>query len=262
MSLPPYRVRGQGPLVVLVHGTAPDLFDRLESELLPTHRVARLARRGFPGSGLPVVRELGPHVDDLAELIQREGGRATVVGWSVGGILAVELLQRAPERVDGLVLIEPPWLAKRSPTLRMLAGILIGKLLGAFGRAGAGGERFLRWALSRRDGVNELDVLSSADRERVRAAGEAMLAELDGGTGEHLAGRVAAARVPVALLAGDQSTPEFGRAAARLGQALGVEPRVIPGAGHLMQETHAREVAQVLRGLSAREGEAARAAGR
>lgn len=245
MSLPPHRVSGQGPLVVLVHGTAPDLFDRLESELQPTHRVLRLDRRGFPGSGLPIVHTLPPHAEDLAALIAREGDAAVVVGWSIGGVIALELAQRFPDRVRGLVLLEPPFQAKRHPTLRMVAAILFGKLRGAFGRAGAGGERFLRWALSRRDGTCELDSLPEAARERIRAAGPAMLAELDGGTGEHLVARPL--QVPVVLLTGDASTPEFGAAAARLGAAMEVKARVLAGAGHMLQETRAAEVAAAVR---------------
>lgn len=247
MSLPPHRVSGQGPLVVLVHGTAPDLFDRLESELRTTHRVLRLDRRGFPGSGLPIVHTLPPHAEDLAALIAREGGEAIVVGWSIGGVIAIELAQRFPERVKGLVLLEPPWQAKRSPTLRMVAAILFGELRGALGMAASGGERFLRWALSRRDGSCELDSLPTDARERIRAAGPAMLAELDGGTGEHLVARPL--QVPVAILAGDASTLEFGAAAERLGAAMGVKPKVLPGAGHLLQETRAPDVAAAVRAM-------------
>lgn len=249
-KLPQHRVIGQGPSVLLVHGTAPDLFEQLERELSPTSRVIRVDRRGYPGSGLPVVSALPPHADDLAAILQREADAAIVVGWSIGGVIALELALRFPALVRGLVLLEPPWLAKKHPTFRMLGGILGGKLRGAFGNPASGGERFHRWALSRRDGRCELDDLAPADRARVRAAGPAMLAELDGGTGEHLEKLLGPLPMPVTLLTGDQSTVEFGAAAARLGRLLGVEPEVLPGAGHMMQETHARAVAAVVRRLA------------
>jgi pimeloyl-ACP methyl ester carboxylesterase len=176
-----------------------------------------------------------------------------VVGWSIGGILALELAERLPELVRALVLLEPPWLAKHHPTLRMLGGILGGKLRGALGNPAAGGERFLRWALARRDGRCELDDLPPEARQRVRAAGRAMLAELDGGTGEHLAATLRPLPMPVTLLTGDQSTPEFAAAATRLGALLGITPEIIAGAGHLLQQTHAQAVASAVRRLAAGE---------
>lgn len=254
MDVPRHRVLGHGPPFVLVHGTAPDLFDALETALLPHGRVVRLDRRGFPGSDLPIVHTLPPHAEDLAAIVHGLGEPAVLVGWSVGAVIALEVALRWPDKLRGLVLLEPPWRAKQHPTLAMLGGILGGKVLGALGRPEAGGERFLRWALSRRGGGDELATLADTDRARVRAAGRAILAELDGGTGEHL--DPGPLPMPVALVHGDSSTPEFSAAAQRLGASLGVTPMVLGGAGHLLQHTHAEHVARIAVELGRRGGAA------
>ncbi len=250
--LPAHTVTGHGPNVLLLHGTAPDLFDELTARLATDHRVTRVRRRGYPGSGLPIVHTLPPHADDAAALIREAGAPSIVVGWSIGGIIALDLALRHPDLVAGLVLIEPPWLAKRHATLRMVAGILGGKLRGALGNPGAGGLRFLTWALRHRDGTSGLAGLPAPYHAAIRAAGAAMLAELDGGTGEHLAGSIGPLRMPVVLLAGSESTPEFPAAAARLAATLQVEVTTVQGAAHLLQETHAEDVARAVRSMSTR----------
>src|SRR5262245_10429695 len=120
MAAPPYRVSGSGPAVVLIHGTAPDFFDALEVELARDHSVVRLERRGFGKSGLPPVGALTPHAEDIAAIVDALGG-AALVGWSMGGVIALEVALLRPEAVRGLVLLEPPWFFRRFPSLRQIA---------------------------------------------------------------------------------------------------------------------------------------------
>lgn len=250
MSAPPYRVSGSGPAVVLIHGTAPDFFDALEAELMRDHSVVRLDRRGFGKSGLSPVGALTPHVEDIAAIVDALGG-ATLVGWSMGGVIALEVALVRPTAVRGLVLLEPAWQFKRFPSLRQIAVVLGAKLRGALGDPGAGGERFLRWAIARRDGRCEYDDLSSDERARVHESARAMLCEFDASTGEHIASRLQRRlRAPVRLLVGTHSLPEFEKAARRLGKLLSIEPRFIDGAGHMLQQTHAAAVAESVRSIT------------
>ena len=114
-----YDVAGppEAPAIVLVHGT------RL-SRAAWAPQVAHLAGEfriivpDLPGHGAlaDVPFTLPGAADWLAEVIdEAAGGRAIVVGHSLGGYVAMELAARSPERVAGLVLAgasrEPvgPW---------------------------------------------------------------------------------------------------------------------------------------------------------
>ena len=105
------------PSIVLIHGT------RL-SRAVWAPQVSRLAGEfrvivpDLPGHGAlaDVPFTLGGAADRLAEVIdEAAGGRAIVVGHSLGGYVAMELAARSPDRVAGLVLAgasrEPvgPW---------------------------------------------------------------------------------------------------------------------------------------------------------
>jgi pimeloyl-ACP methyl ester carboxylesterase len=105
------------PAIVLIHGT------RL-SRAVWSPQVARLAGEyrlvvpDLPGHGAlgDVPFTLTGAADALADVIdEAAGGRAIVVGHSLGGYVAMELAARSPERVSGLVLAgasrEPvgPW---------------------------------------------------------------------------------------------------------------------------------------------------------
>lgn len=62
--------------------------------------------RGYGRSRTKVPFEMTRHLDDLEELLARYAiAQCLVVGWSLGGIMAMELALRRPAAVRGLVLI-------------------------------------------------------------------------------------------------------------------------------------------------------------
>lgn len=104
-----YVRAGSGPPLLLIHGFASSLYTW--SETLPAlarrHDVVALDLPGFGGSDLPADL-LWPELPRAAlGLMDRLGlPRATIVGHSLGGAVALTLAARSPERVERLVLID------------------------------------------------------------------------------------------------------------------------------------------------------------
>jgi pimeloyl-ACP methyl ester carboxylesterase len=69
--------------------------------------------RGYGQSQTGQPFAMADHLTDLAELLeQHQVGQFVLLGWSLGGILALELALRYPDRVRGLILIASaarPW---------------------------------------------------------------------------------------------------------------------------------------------------------
>ena len=115
-----YDVAGPigAPAIVFIHGT------RLTRTAWAAQMTAlsdefRTIAIDLPGHGVlaDVPFTLAAAVDRLAEIIDREaGGRAVVVGLSLGGFVAMEFGARSPERVRGLVVagatVEPTGLGR------------------------------------------------------------------------------------------------------------------------------------------------------
>jgi len=233
-----YEETGSGSPVLLIHGTAAALWAEVPAKLAGAgHRVIAYDRRSF---GISVAEPLGDtnrHIRDAAALIEDlDLAPATVVGWSMGGVIALGLAVARPELVDALVLAEPPFHAKRHPSARMLTGIVRAKVLERRGRHRDGAEVFLRWATRERTGGSTYAKSPPEIRELLLANAEAILAELDGGTGEEITreaiGRIAC---PVICLVGTNSDSAFSSAAKRLERDLPSMRLVrVEGAGHVM----------------------------
>ena len=234
-----YEERGAGPPLLLIHGTAARLWGAVPDELAGSARSIDYDRRSFGASVHPPVTDLTRHREDAAALLDALGAvPAVIVGWSIGGVVALDLALAHPDRVRALVLIEPPLHAKRHPSLPMVRAILTAQALGRIGRPASGATAFLRWASGRRDGTDDLDRVSPAWRAAMLANAAAIVGELRAGTGEHLKrDRLAGLRVPVTILAGSESDPVFAACARRLADTVpGATVTTIPGSGHVMQQ--------------------------
>lgn len=104
-----YDAAGTGPCVVLVHGHPFDrsLWQPQVSALTDRFRVVAPDLRGFGESPVtPGVVTISDHADDVEELLAGLGvDQAAVVGLSMGGLVAMELVTRNPERWWALGLV-------------------------------------------------------------------------------------------------------------------------------------------------------------
>lgn len=102
-----------GPTVVFIHGNvSSSLFWQGAMRDLPAAvRALALDLRGFGDSEpLPVdaTRGVRDFSDDVASVLDELGvGRAHVVGWSMGGGVAMQLLLDSADTVDSLTLVAP-----------------------------------------------------------------------------------------------------------------------------------------------------------
>jgi len=104
-----YRMAGEGPPLVLVHGiTSSSRTWRLVAPLLAEHHtVIAPDLMGHGASAKPRGDySLGAFASGVRDLLMALGHpRATVVGHSLGGGIAMQLAYQFPERVDRLVLV-------------------------------------------------------------------------------------------------------------------------------------------------------------
>jgi pimeloyl-ACP methyl ester carboxylesterase len=101
---------GGGPPALLLHGGAAvaDYLEDLAAELAPFFTTYRYTQRGtLPSSGGPPYGIEAHVADAVAVLDAFEIPRAWVVGHSWGGHLALHLAVAHPERLLGLVCIDP-----------------------------------------------------------------------------------------------------------------------------------------------------------
>ena len=108
-----YKDEGKGSAILLIHGSVSSLktYDGLAADLARTYRVIRY---DIPPQGLsgPVSNEalarLAP-TDIPEQLLARLGVRkATIVGVSSGGTMAVQLAAKRPDLVERLILSNAP----------------------------------------------------------------------------------------------------------------------------------------------------------
>ena len=100
------EVGGDGPAVVLIHEGICDsrMWDPQWETFRPSHRVLRYDMRGFGRS--PIGPGSYSNAGDLLDLLEQQNVRkASLVGVSMGGRVALEVAIARPELVEALVLV-------------------------------------------------------------------------------------------------------------------------------------------------------------
>jgi pimeloyl-ACP methyl ester carboxylesterase len=105
-----YREAGSGPAVLLIHGitSSSKTWSRVMPSLARRFTVIAPDLAGHGGSDKPKGDySLGAHASGLRDLLLTLGhDRATVVGHSLGGGIAMQFSYQFPERCDRLVLVD------------------------------------------------------------------------------------------------------------------------------------------------------------
>lgn len=225
-STPQYRVEGSGPLLIYIAGLdgTGQLFFKQAPRLTPAYRVVTFRSRD---NGQFTYDDLA---DDVAAIIRDLGEpRATILGESFGGTVALNFSLRYPGMVERLVVINS------FPRFRNRLTIKLGVRL-------ASGLSFrLLWPARRAGSILGLlvDGVSGVDRRQFWTAirtvsGQAYLRRLQLIEKLNVVSRLSEIRIPSLFVAGDRdllisSVREANAMAARMPNA---RVRIIKGAGH------------------------------
>lgn len=246
------HIEGAGADLVLLHGWGLNsaIWDGLAAQFAQAYRLHRI---DLPGHGRSQWTTGSPtRLDDFARAVARYIPRgATVLGWSLGGIVALRLAKLLPERITRLVLVSttPRFVTGHDWSAGMMPTVLAN--FGAHLRNDFRGtvQDFL--ALQVRGGERELASLREL-RQRLHAGGLPEPAALEAGLEilrtVDLRESLPALTQPTLVIAGeyDRVTPPGAgeHLARRLAHA---EFRLIPRAGHAPFISHAQDFNDELR---------------
>jgi pimeloyl-ACP methyl ester carboxylesterase len=121
-----YRIAGSGPPVVLIHGMVNSSrhWERVALQLAERHTVIAPDLLGHGDSATPRGDySLGAHAAVIRDVLSAIGvDRATIVGHSLGGGVAMQFFWQFPHRTERLVLVSSGGLGQEvSPLLRSMA---------------------------------------------------------------------------------------------------------------------------------------------
>ncbi len=224
-----HDVAGTGPRLVLVHGFTQTRahWAVVAAELATDHEVVRV---DIPGHGASAA--MAADLTEGAALLAATAGRATYLGYSMGGRLSLALALARPDLVAGLVLVgatagidDPDERRRRVAADEVWARSLENQGVDAF---------LTRWlAQPLFAGLDEGAAGVDARRENTVAGLAASLRLAGTGAQEPRWGRLGELAMPVLVVAG-QGDGRFVALARRLASAVGpnAEVAVVAGAGH------------------------------
>jgi len=245
----PYRVRGEGPVVLFANGLAADqsAWERLADSLADHCTCVFWDYRGLtPGPAAAASPET--HAADALSILDAEGAeRASVIGWSMGAQVGLELLRRAPARVASLVSINgagrTAWGSRPEASLlsRGLARVLplsdrFPVVTGMLGRWLASPEA-RTWAtrIGLLDGSAGAPTLEEAMRSLASVDAQRYVSTLRQLVAHDATDILGAVRVPSLFIAGDRDPFCSRRAVERcVNRVADAEYLVLPGGTHFV----------------------------
>lgn len=237
------------PTIVLLHATLSisAQLGGLARRLRDHARVISIDRRGSGDSRMadptpvPVERHAADVIDVLDDLGIR---RAHLFGHSFGGVVALRVVIRDPERFSGLVVWEPPYLVLAEPAVVTAMRAMTADVARRHGTAGpaAAARRFLEGI----SGPDAWERLNARQRAAIGAEGDGVLTDtaMEGLTADGLD----AITIPTLIMGGDASEPFYQPIADAVTSRIGHAARrvVLPGLAHMAPITDADAVAAVI----------------
>jgi len=197
------RVQGKGtPLVALEPGITETFrtWETITAELAKLTTVLVYDRAGYGQSETgPFPRTSAQEAVELARLLDEVGGHSRVVllGHSLGGVNALVFASKYPERVAGVVVLDPPpadfLMGREFPELRKKANEFT--------------QQFKELAATQRKNGNDRQ---AAFFEAVASEHEAMFA---GPSGREFAGIKSLGGIPMIVLSSQKPNPQMGESA-------------------------------------------------
>lgn len=235
-----YEERGTGAPMLLMHGTGAyaDLWDPVLDRLASNYRVISYDRRGFARSSAAPRAALAEQARDAAALLRAlDAFPATVVGWSGGGVVALDLASSAPDSVTALVLAEPAVHMSTRPT-RSIVAMQTRASIQRYARRdpGAAAQTMYRWVSGYTTGGNAFDTLPQAWRDQMTAHGASTVREMNQLLRPYPSrSGIRSITCPVTVIEGELSDPAFRQADALVARLLPhARTVVLPGAAHFL----------------------------
>jgi pimeloyl-ACP methyl ester carboxylesterase len=122
-----YEVAGDGPPMVLLHGypLSGALFARVRDALEDDFTILTVDHRGYGMSEAPEVPdEIATYAGDALAVMDHVGFESAIVGgMSMGGPIALSMYDQAPDRFEGMVLIDTTAAAAAPPEAGLWQGV-------------------------------------------------------------------------------------------------------------------------------------------
>jgi 3-oxoadipate enol-lactonase len=239
-----------GPALVFVHGVGSTaaIWDRQLDAFSSAYRTLAIELRGNgvpkPESDPRAITREGYAADVLAALDALRIERATIIGCSLGGVVAFELWEQARERIDAMVILGS---FAAYPNARAYADGICSAVRAAGTMDVFARERASRLGAMPQDRLREtLEQMASKNVASYLAATEATW------TGDYRA-MLATIDIPALVCAGENDTiapPALSREIAD--GIAGSQLALIPHAGHVANADNPQAFNELLRGFLAR----------
>ena len=237
---PRLSIQGAGRAVVLVSGLdgTGQLFYRQVPLLARTHRVATYALRDSAETMERLIADLAQVIDAVAP----DARRATLIGESFGGALALSFALARPEQVDALVILNS--FPRFTPQIRLHLAVFGVRALpwGAMGII----RRLTAFRMhSRHTHRQELRTFMALTASATRAG---YLGRLKLLTRYDVRGRLSELRAPTLFLAAEEDhlVPSVAQATYMADRVAGSTVRILAGHGHICLIAPDLDLARIL----------------